>query len=110
VFSDKPTGQPSVRGPFCEANINLKLGPLLVKQCMYQIHSERRAAWSEGIEKMERELKLEDGLSAWSSPSFPVPKKTPATNRIVVDYRALNDGHNQSQSMAVTDANPLPRI
>jgi hypothetical protein len=74
-----------------------------VKQRMYQFHGERRAAWSEGIEKMERELKIEDGVSAWSSPSFPVTKKTPGTYRIVVDYQALND-------VTVTDAHPLPRI
>jgi hypothetical protein len=103
VFSDKPTGPPPVRGPFGEATITLKPGAVPVKQRMYQIHSERRATWSEGIEKMERELKLEDGVSVWSSPSFPVPKKTPVAYRIVVDYHALND-------VTVTDANPLPRI
>jgi hypothetical protein len=64
VFSDKPTGPPPVRGPFGEATITLKPGAVPVKQRMYQIHGERRAAWSEGIEKMERELKLEDGVSA----------------------------------------------
>ncbi len=67
------------------------------------MHLPDRAAWSEGIEKMERKLKLEDGASAWSSPSFLVLKKTPGTYRIVVDYRAFND-------VTVTDAYPLPRI
>ncbi len=103
VFSDKPTGPVPDRGSFGEATITFKPGAVPVKLRMYQIHGERRAAWSEGIEKMERERKLEDGVSAWSSPSFPVPKKTPGTYRIVFDDRALND-------VTVTDAHPLPRI
>ena len=103
VFSDKPTGPPPVRGPFGEATIILKPGAVPVKQRMFQIQGERRKAWNEGIEKLEREQKLEDGVSAWSSPSFPVPKKVPGTYRIVVDYRALNEA-------TVADAHPLPRI
>ena len=55
------------------------------------------------VGKLIEEGKLEDGVSAWSSPSFPVPKKKPGEYRFVVDYRAVNDA-------TVTDAHPLPRI
>ena len=55
------------------------------------------------IDKLEDEGKVEPGVSAWSSPSFPVPKKRPGEYRLVVDFRDLNDA-------TVTDAHPLPRI
>ena len=42
-------------------------------------------------------------MSAWSSPSFPVPKKRPGDYRLVVDYRALN-------AATINDAHPLPLI
>ena len=45
--------------------------------------------------------KWEDGVSAWSSPSFPVAKKEPGQYRLVADFRAFNEAK-------VTDAHPLP--
>ena len=64
---------------------------------------ERREALETLIDKFVAEGKLADGVSAWSSPAFPVPKKQPGTYRLVVDYRAVNDA-------TITDAHPLPRI
>ena len=92
-----------VRGPFGEANIVLKPGAQPVKQRPFHLLGERREALERLIEGLEKEGKLEDGVSAWSSPAFPVPKKRPGEYRLVVDYRAVNDA-------TITDAHPLPRI
>ena len=70
---------------------------------MYQIQGDRRSKWDDAIRKFEERHWLEDGVSAWSSPSFPVPKKRPGEIRVVVDYREVNEA-------TVTDAHPLPRI
>ena len=98
VFKDRP-----IRGPFGEATIELKPGAQPTKQRPYHIQGERREAWTKLVNKLIEDGKLEDGVSAWSSPSFPVPKKKPGEYRFVVDYRAVNDA-------TVTDAHPLPRI
>ena len=42
-------------------------------------------------------------MSAWSSPSFPVPKKVAGAWRLVCDYRRLNDA-------TINDAHPMPLI
>ena len=70
---------------------------------MFQIHGLRREAWEKLIDQLVVEGKVQQGMSAWSSPSFPVPKKSPGAYRLVVDFRALNEA-------TVTDAHPLPRI
>ena len=105
VFDTRPRGQPPVRGPewIGEAHIELKPGANPVKQKMYQMHGPRADAWTRLVDELLEEGKLEDGMSPWSSPSFPVPKKKPGEYRLVVDYRALNE-------VTVTDAHPLPRI
>ena len=103
VFNPEVVRPPPKRGPFGEATITLKPGAAPVKQRMFQIQGERREKWMELIDKIEREGKIEDGVSAWSSPSFPVPKKRPGEYRLVVDYRALN-------AATVNDAHPLPLI
>ena len=103
VFNTEVTGPPPVRGPFGEATIVIKPGTSALKQRMYQIHGERREKWAEIIASHESKGWLKDGVSEWSSPSFPVPKKRPGEYRLVVDYRALN-------AATVTDAHPLPRI
>ena len=104
VFNTKVKGPPPVRGPFGEATITLKPGAVPRKQRMYQIQGDRRAKWDDKIRRFEEEMHwLEDGVSPWSSPSFPVPKKKPGEIRVVVDYREVNDA-------TITDAHPLPRI
>ena len=40
-------------------------------------------------------------MSAWNSPSFPVPKKDTGKYRLVVDFRAVNEA-------TITDAHPSP--
>ena len=94
---------PPVRGPFGEATIDLETGTAAVKQRMFQIHGLWREAWEKLIDRLIVEGKVQQGMSAWSSPSFPVPKKSPGAYRLVVDFWALNEA-------TVTDAHPLPRI
>ena len=45
VFSGKTTGNPPVRGPYSEAEIQLKEGAIPLKQRPYQMSGERRTAW-----------------------------------------------------------------
>ena len=103
VFTSEAPKERPVRGPHGEATIVLKPGTEPVKQRPFQIHGERGDALKGLIAKLIEEGKLEQGVSAWSSPAFPVPKKTPGQYRLVVDFRALNDA-------TVNDAHPLPRI
>ena len=42
-------------------------------------------------------------MSAWNSPSFPVPKKESGKYHLVVDFRAVNES-------TITDAHPMPLI
>ena len=74
VFNLEDKSPPPVRGPFGEATIELKPGSVPVKQRRYQIHGPRGEAWKSLIDKLVEDGKVEDGVSAWSSPSFPVPK------------------------------------
>ena len=55
------------------------------------------------LEDLLLQGKLEYGVSEWSSPAFPVPKKEPGQYRLVCDYRALN-------AATLNDSYPLPRI
>ena len=101
VFGTKTPGCPPVRGPFGEAEINLKPGAVPIKQRMFQIQGERRETWIKLTDTLIEQGKWEDGVSAWSSPSFPVAKKEPGNNRLVVDFRAENEA-------TIQDAHPLP--
>ena len=103
MFSEKPLIDPPVRGPYCECEIKLKPDATPVKQREFQISGERREAMIKMVEKLLEENKIEVGQSAWSSPAFPVAKKTPGKYRLVVDYRRLN-------SATIPDSNPIPRI
>ena len=103
VFAGKTGGDPPIRGPLGEAEVQLKPGARPVKQRAYAITGERRAAWEKLINQLLEDGKIEPGYGPWSSPSFPVPKKLPGTWRLVVDFRALNEA-------TETDAHPLPRI
>ena len=103
VFSAEVVLDKPVRGPFGEATIELKPDAQPVKQRPYQMHGERREALAGMVDDFVRKGYLEPGQSAWNSPAFPVPKKTPGSYRMVVDYRRVNDA-------TLTDAHPLPRI
>ena len=46
---------------------------------------------------------IEPSHSPWAAPMFPVPKKTPGSIRLVVDYRRLN-------TLTVPDPYFIPRI
>ena len=104
VFVSKvPIAQPPIRGPFGEAEINLKAGAKPVKQRMFHITGERREAWERLTEEVITSGKVEPGQGPWNSPSFPVPKKNPGEYRLVEDFRKVNENTED-------DAHPLPRI
>ncbi len=52
VFQDRTGGNPPIRGPHGEAEIILKAGAIPVKQRMFQIQGERRAAWVQLTDEM----------------------------------------------------------
>ena len=103
VFDTHTTGDPKVRGPHGLAEIILKTNARPVKQKMFQIQGERRAAWIALTDQIIADGKVEPGIGPWNSPSFPVPKKKPGEYRLVEDFRRVNDA-------TVDDAHPLPRI
>ena len=104
VFRSKlPPELPPIRGPFGEAEINLKPGARPVKQRMFHITGERRDAWDKLTDEVIQSGKVEPGQGPWSSPSFPVPKKNPGEYRLVEDFRQVNTNTED-------DAHPLPRI
>lgn len=70
---------------------------------MSQILGERFPKWDDRIRKFEERHWLEDGVSAWSSPSLLVLNNRPGEIGIVMDYREVNYA-------SVTDAHPLPTI
>ena len=55
------------------------------------------------VDKALEAGKIEPGVSAWNTPSFPVPKKRPGEYRLVQDLRPQN-------AATVKDGHPLPRI
>jgi hypothetical protein len=103
VFQTRVGGDHPIRGPHGEAEIILKKDAVPVKQRMFQIQGERKAAWVKLTDEIIEDGKIEPGVSPWSSPSFPVPKKKPGEYRLVEDFRKLNDA-------TVDDGHPLPRI
>ncbi len=92
-----------IRGPHGEAEIILKSDAIPVKQRMFQIQGERKAAWVKQTDEIIEDGKIEPGVSPWSSPSFPVAKNKPGEYHLVEDFRKLNDA-------TVDDGQPLPRI
>jgi hypothetical protein len=103
VFSNKSVRDPPVRGPFGEATITLKPGVTPRKQRPFQMHGERLEAWKKLIDQLIEDGKIEEGVSDWNSPSFPVAKKESGKWRLVDDFRLLNDA-------TITDAHPMPLI
>ena len=63
VFQDRTGGNPPIRGPHGEAEIILKAGAIPVKQRMFQIQGERRAAWVKLTDEIIRDDKIEPGIS-----------------------------------------------
>jgi hypothetical protein len=100
VFDTHTTGDPKVRGTHGLAEIILKPKSRPVKQKMFQIQGERRAAWIILTDQIIADGKVEPGIGPWNSPSFPVPKKKPGEYRLVEDFRRVNDA-------TVDDAHPL---
>ncbi len=75
VFKDRVGGDHPIRGPHGEAIMELKAKAVPVEQRMFQIQGGRKAAWVRLTDEIIRDGKIEPGVSPWSSPSFPVPKK-----------------------------------
>ena len=94
---------PPVRGPFGEAEINLKPGAEPVSVPPYRIAGERHEAHAKLVDEGVRDGKLELGKGAWNTPSFPVPKKKPGAYRLVQDFRPQNEA-------TLKDGHTLPRI
>ena len=94
---------PPVRGPHGLAQIWLKTDVTPVMQRPFHLTGERREAHLALIEKQISLSRLEPGIGAWCTPSFPVPKKKPGEWRLVQDFRVLNE-------VTITDPYPLPRI
>ena len=94
---------PPVRGPFGEAEINLRKGAENVSIYTYRILGEGHDAHTKLVEEGLRDGKLEMGKGAWNTPSFPVPKKKPGAYRLVQDFRPQNEATEK-------DGHPMPRI
>jgi hypothetical protein len=103
VFRKTLGKTPPVRGPLGQAKIEIKPGCSNVKQRAFQLAGDRREALIKLIRDLEKEGKIEEGVSDWSSPAFPVSKKDPGKWILVIDYRKLNDA-------TVVDGHPIPRI
>ena len=103
VFSNIHNPNPPIRGPHGEATIELIPGVTPSNIRPYRIQGERLDAWKKLIDQLILDGKLEDSVSPWSSPSFPVATKTPGKSRLVVDFRLLNEA-------TITDTHPLPLI
>ena len=103
VFADKHEKEPPIRGPFGEATIQLMPGVTPYKNRPYRMQGERYEAWKSLIDKLEEDGKIEDGVGPWSSPSFPIPTKTPGKWRLVDDFRRLN-------AATIGDGHPMPLI
>ena len=56
-------GIPPTRGPFGEATIEIKPGFVPVKQRPFQVVGERRDAMVKLIQQLEKEGKVEKGMS-----------------------------------------------
>jgi len=92
-----------IRGPFGEAEIWLKPDAIPVNIAPYHISGERKAAWTTLVDKAREAGKIEPGVSAWNTPSFPVPKKRPGECPLVQDLGPQN-------AATIKDGHPLPRI
>ena len=103
VFRDKVWADPPIRGPYGEAKLEMKPGIVPHIQRPFAITGERRQAMIDIISEFEDWGLLEQGISPWLSPAFPVKKKEAGKWRLVVDYRALNAG-------MIPDSFPLPII
>ena len=89
-------------GTHGEGSIELKPGTVPKKQRPIHLTGERLQALTDLVDEWIADKKVEDGRSAWSTPTFVVAKKG-GKWRGVADFRAVNE-------CTVTDAHPLPRI
>jgi len=103
VFKDEVWADPPVRHPLGFAEIKLKPGVVPIKQRPFTLAGERREAVTDLVKKFEAQGLLEEAVSPWLSPAFPVPKKEPGSWRLVIDYRLVNEA-------TITDAYPTPLI
>ena len=94
---------PPLRGPFGEAEIWLKPDAEPVCLPQFRLAGERRESNPKLIDEVVKAGKMEPGRGAWSTPSFPVPKKRPGEYRLVQDLRPQN-------AATVKDGHPLPLI
>ena len=103
AFSTGTSGDPPKRFEFGEAEINLKADAVPLKQRMFQIQGERRDAWTKLTNELIAQGKLEESVSPWNSPSFPVAKKRAGNLQVSRRLQAVNEA-------TITDGHPLPLI
>ena len=102
-LSGKCPVNPPIRGPFGLAEIWLKPGAVPVSVAPSQVTGETRAACVNLVDSTLAAGKLGPGVSAWNTPSFPVPKKEPVEYRLVQDLWPQNGA-------TIKDGHPLPPI
>ena len=84
VFRDKVWADPPIRGPYGEAKLEMKPGIVPHIQRPFAITGERRQAMIDIISEFEDWGLLEQGISPWLIPAFPVKKKEAGKWRLVV--------------------------
>src|SRR3954463_3298577 len=100
VFPEELPGIPPVRE--VEFVIDLKPGTVSIAKRPYKMPPHHLLELKEEIDKALQKGFIRPSSSAWGAPSLFV-KKSDGTNRLVQDYRPINQGHNQNQES-------LPRI
>lgn len=98
---------PTIRGPFGVAKIELKEGAKPLHKKFFRCSGEREEALNAMIEKLISRGWIVPSKSEWTSQAFVVPKPPDSTGkkqwRLVLDYRYLN-------SQTKDDPFPLPLI
>jgi hypothetical protein len=100
VFPDEFPGMPPDRD--IEFLIELKSGTAPIYKTPYRIATQELAELKEHIKELLEKGFIHPSSSPWGAPVIFVPKKN-GTQRLCVDYRALNE-------VTVKNKYPLPRI
>ena len=75
VFDTHTTGNLKIRGPHGLAEIILKPNARPVKQKMFQIQGERRAAWIALTDQILADGKVEPGIVPWTAHLSQSPRR-----------------------------------
>ena len=89
-FIRQPVLPPTVRGPYGEAEIQLKPDNRVYRQWEFAVRGERKGAMEKILREFIDTVLLEPCHSGWGSPCFVVPKQVAGQWRLVVDCRGRN--------------------